>query len=83
MQQSAIETREMKITINKWLQYSILLLLTVVAFNSCLDKEGDWDDNIGLLQKTALFQSSADSIIISTQEDGGKPKKLLGYTPDP
>jgi len=61
---------EMKITIYKWLPYSIILLLAVIAFTSCSDKEGGWDDNIGFLHKTALFQSSADSTIISTQEGG-------------
>lgn len=39
-------------------------------FNSCAAKEGRWDDNIELSQKEVNFNSTADSITITTKGEG-------------
>ncbi|RLJ74676.1 hypothetical protein [Pedobacter alluvionis] len=44
----------------------ILLLFTI----SCRKQIGKWDDNIKLSQKTAILNSSKNSIIITTKSTG-------------
>lgn len=48
------------------------LLLVLAVFFSCSEpeKEGDWDDNIGLSQKEVQFSGSENSIVITTKGEG-------------
>jgi hypothetical protein len=49
--------------------FMIALLAATAALWSCNEskKEGDWDDNIQLSQKSAEFKAVGDSIIITTK----------------
>ena len=53
----------------KILNQIIIICITVLAFYSCSDKEGEWDDVIILSEKNIEFGSEADSAIITTQGD--------------
>jgi len=48
----------------------ILLILTAVLFSCSDEKDGDWDDNIGLSQKEVQFDASENSIVITTKGEG-------------
>ena len=48
----------------------ILLILTAVLFSCSDEKDGDWDDNIGLSQKEVQFNASENSIVITTKGEG-------------
>ncbi|MFD0932766.1 hypothetical protein ACFQ0R_09195 [Psychroflexus salinarum] len=48
----------------------ILFILTAVLFSCSDEKDGDWDDNIGLSQKEVQFNASENSIVITTKGEG-------------
>lgn len=49
--------------------FIVALLAATVVWGSCTEtkKEGDWDDNIHLSQKTAEFKAVGDSVIVTTK----------------
>ena len=50
----------------KKLLVSVLLLITVIIINSCVEK-GRWPDNIHLSAKTVTFSADGDSVTIKTK----------------
>ena len=51
----------------------MIFIMGIFIFTSCSDKKeliGDWDDNIKLSRKNAIFSCEVDSISIDTQGNG-------------
>ncbi len=63
-----MKSATMNITRSKSLILFTAIAIAVLSFISCEDQI--WDDNIGLFQKSAKLEASADSITISTKETG-------------
>jgi hypothetical protein len=51
----------------KRLLYFNLLIIAVIALNSCIKPKGIWDDNIHLSTRSVKFSSAGDSSIIKTK----------------